>query len=317
MKIGYFGDGPWAHLALEKIIETPHLEIAYIVARFDTADPILRRYSEKLEVPFLLHANVNDQEFIDNIKKYSPDINVSMSFNQILKKRIINSAPFGFINCHAGALPFYRGRNILNWALINGEKEFGVTVHYINEGIDTGDIILQNKAEISENDDYASVLDKAIELCASTLHEALLMIKENKITPIKQTSIHPTGFYCSRRISGDEYIDWNWTSANIYNFVRAITTPGPGARTFLNEKEITIWKTEKIKDAPSYICKQGEIIGKDDKGIIVKTGDSFIRITEVSECSNEHFVPNYPIGTRFTISKLLFDFEKLKRYIEL
>ena len=77
-----------------------------------------------------------------------------MSFDQIFKEEIINIPPLKIINCHAGKLPFYRGRNILNWALINDEKEFGITVHYVDFGIDTGDSILQKNYEITDDDDY-------------------------------------------------------------------------------------------------------------------------------------------------------------------
>src|SRR4030066_979230 len=99
----------------------------------------------QLDIYFLPIQKCNSPENLDVLARYKADIFVSMSFNQILKKRIIDMAPRGFINCHAGALPYYRGRNILNWALINDAREFGVTVHYVNEGIDTGDIIAQRK----------------------------------------------------------------------------------------------------------------------------------------------------------------------------
>lgn len=303
MRIGYFADGRWSHKALDRITETPQLQVAFIVGRFDNPDPVLKKYSQKLGVPFLLHPDVNSREFIESIQKYSADIHVSMSFDQILKADIIKSAPRGFINCHAGALPFYRGRNVLNWALINGETSFGVTVHYVDEGIDTGDIILQRFAEIKLTDDYASVLDKAIILCAETLHEALLMIEREQEKRIKQSSIHPVGFYCSRRIPGDEWLDWNWTSERIHNFVRAITLPGPGARTYLKEQEVAVLKTELIPDAPAYIGKPGEVVGRDDMGVVVKTGDRTIRVTKIADVSedgtiNEERIPTLSIGTR-------------------
>ncbi|MDD4593211.1 MAG: formyltransferase family protein, partial [Parabacteroides sp.] len=246
MKIGYFADGPWSHYALDKIIKDPQLEIVFIVARYPQPDEKLRLYSEQLKVPFLVDSNVNSIAFINIIKGYAPDINVSMSFNQIMKEDILDVAPLGFINCHAGQLPFYRGRNILNWALINGESHFGVTVHYIDIGIDTGDIILQRLEPIENTDDYQSLLKKAYRLCGETLYDALLMLQKGETQVIKQRSIHPVGFYCGRRITGDEYIDWNWNSQLIYNFVRAIVPPAPGARTFLNDSEIVILKTELI-----------------------------------------------------------------------
>ncbi len=288
MKIGYFADGPWAHKSLEKILKNDRFEIAFIVVRYDSADKVLAEYAQKLNVPLLKHKNVNSDEFLNNIRIFNVDINVSMSFNQILKSDIINLAPKGFINCHAGALPFYRGRNILNWVLINGEKEFGVTVHYVDEGIDTGDIILQKTQDIAPDDRYGDLLNKAYVLCADTLYEALCQIESGNAKRIQQASIHPTGFYCSRRLPGDETIDWNWSSERIFNFVRGIAVPGPGARTFLSGNELIIDKAFLIPDMPSYIDKPGNVVGKNKDGIIVKTGTNAILISSVlSPASNE------------------------------
>ena len=148
MKIGYFADGPWAHESIAKIAEDSRFDITYIVPRFDNQDPILREWANKLEVDFLPFKDINSTESLEVLRGYEAELYVSMSFNQILKSKILDMPKLGFINCHAGALPFYRGRNILNWVLINDESHFGVTVHYIDEGIDTGDIITHVKPKI-------------------------------------------------------------------------------------------------------------------------------------------------------------------------
>jgi methionyl-tRNA formyltransferase len=307
MKIGYFADGVWAHRALDKILDSGQIEVAFIVARFDRADPVLREYAERLRIPFLLHADVNSEEFISVIKAHAPDLNVSMSFNQILKKPVLQAAPLGFINCHAGALPYYRGRNILNWALINGETRFGVTVHHIDEGIDTGDIVVQRYAEISKADNYQSLLAKAVVLCAETLSEALGLIASGQAPRTVQSSIHPLGFYCSRRRPGDEWLDWSWTSEQIHNFVRAISPPGPGARTSLRGNEIAVVGTELIPDAPSYIDKPGAVVGRDKQGCVIKTGDKTIYVTAIADVGiggelEKPRVPAPPVGTRLGVS---------------
>jgi methionyl-tRNA formyltransferase len=307
MKIGYFADGVWSHRALDRILQTSWLEVSFIVARFDSPDPLLKEYAEKLKVPYFIHPDVNSPDFIAQIQKYSADLYVSMSFDQIFKTNIIKAAPKGFINCHAGALPFYRGRNVLNWVLINGEKRFGVTVHYVEEGIDTGDIILQRYVDIDSSDDYGSVLNKAVNTCADTLYEALLLTNAGKVQAVKQGSIHPIGFYCGRRRDGDEWLDWNWSSERIHNFVRAITIPGPCARTLLREQEIAVLRTELIPDAPIYIGTPGEVVGRDIKGIVVKTGDSTLRVTRVADLTVDGVIkkaktPKFPIGTRFGLN---------------
>ena len=203
-----------------------------------------------------------------------------MSFNQIFRTPLINIPPMKTINCHAGALPFYRGRNVLNWALINDERSFGITVHYIDEGIDTGDIILQRQYEITDSDNYATLLDKAYKGCAETLCDAIKMLQRFEIEPIKQASIHPVGFYCTQRKEGDEIIDWNQTSREIFNFIRAICKPGPMARSFINGKEIKINRAVLVRKAPEYKCVNGSVIGVQDNGFLVKTSDNFIKIVE-------------------------------------
>ena len=141
IRVGYFADGPWSHLAFEKIIKDKSIEVIFIVPRSDTNDNTLKEYSTKYNIDYLHPVSINSTEFIETAKSYNVDLLISMSFNQIFKSSILAVPKFGVINCHAGKLPFYRGRNILNWALINDEKDFGITVHFVDEGIDTGDII--------------------------------------------------------------------------------------------------------------------------------------------------------------------------------
>jgi methionyl-tRNA formyltransferase len=285
MRLGYFADGPWSHMALEKIAEDDRFEVAFIVPRFDTQDPVLKDWAARLNVDFVPIENVNKHDSIERLEKYEADLFVSMSFNQILKKEILSVAPKGFINCHAGALPFYRGRNVLNWVLINDEKEFGVTVHYIDEGIDTGDIILQKKSPITDRDDYSTLLDKAIPLCAEVLYEALVKVESATVDRIVQSTIHPVGSYFGRRREGDEWIDWGWSSRRIFNFVRAITAPGPCARTMFGDTVILLKHASLIEGAPDYIGAVGEVVGKKGEAITVKTGDSTICIDSYSVIS--------------------------------
>jgi methionyl-tRNA formyltransferase len=305
MKIGYFADGPWSHLALDKIVASSALEVVFIVPRYDSQDPILKGMAAKINVPFIPLKDINADDSLAIIKSYNPDLNVSMSFNQILKNEILGVAPKGFINCHAGELPFYRGRNILNWVLINDADRFGVTVHYIDLGIDTGDIITQKTSPILDEDDYASLLERATHLCAETLFDALCLIENDTVSRIPQNQIHPVGFYCPRRIKGDEIIDWNWTSRRVFNFIRSISSPGPCARTFFNSQEILVEKAEFIPDAPTYISTTGTIIAKENNAIIVKTGDSFISITKL-RVTEDHL--SLRIGDRLS-SHLIMDKE--------
>jgi len=280
LKIGYFADGPWSHQAFKQIINDKDIIIKFICVRYDTQDKTLKEYCLKYNIDYLKNKNINDKDFIQQISHYECDLFVSMSFNQIFKKEIINLPKFKTINCHAGKLPFYRGRNILNWALINDEKEFGITVHYIDEDIDTGDIILQRSFPITDKDDYSTLLQIAYIECANILYDAIVLIKTKQVKRIIQSSIHPIGFYCSQRKSGDEILNWNQTSREIFNFVRAICKPGPMARSFIKNNEIMINKVELIPTAPEYKNIIGAVIGIEKNILVVKTKDSFIKITE-------------------------------------
>jgi methionyl-tRNA formyltransferase len=295
LNIGYFADGPWSHEAFEKLIKDKQITISFICVRYDTTDDTLKNYSKKYNIKYLKHKNINSDEFISTIEKYHCDLFVSMSFNQIFKTKIINIPKYKTINCHAGKLPFYRGRNILNWALINDEKEFGITVHYVDEGIDTGDIILQRKYPISDKDNYKTLLERAYNDCADILYDAIIMFKNGVVQARRQIDIHPIGFYCSQRKVGDEILDWNQTSREVFNFVRAICSPGPMARAFIDEKEIKINKVELIEGAPVYKCIVGTILNKDINGFLVKTKDSFVKVVEFE------YDGKIKVGDRFDI----------------
>jgi methionyl-tRNA formyltransferase len=278
--IGYFADGPWSHQALERILSDESIKVKFVCARFDNPDPILKRMAEVNELPFYAIQNINSDEFIKEVLDYKCDLLVSMSFNQIFKKKILDIPSLGVINCHAGKLPFYRGRNILNWVLINDEKEFGITVHFVDEGIDTGDIICQSLHPIKDDDDYASLLARAYEGCSELLYSALKKFQlEKDIERISQNKIHPLGFYCTARMKGDEVIDWKQSSRDIFNFVRALTLPGPGARSTLESEPIIIYKARELISAVKFKGVPGAIIGINNEGFLVKTSDSFLEVT--------------------------------------
>jgi len=280
LSIIFFGDGLWAHKAL-KLLLKENFDIKFIVVRNDYRDPELIKLAQLNNIPSGWHKNVNSEEFLSELRKYNSNLAVSMSFNQIIKRKTFEKFEHGFINCHAGKLPFYRGRNILNWALINDEKEIGVTCHYIDEGIDTGDIIFQQTFVVSDSDNYQTVLKKAIDSCPKVLVESIQMIDKGLVNRKKQPA---QGSYFIARKEGDEFIDWEWSSRRIYNFVRAITSPGPLGQTWVaingEYYKVLIKTVEQIENSFDYICAEGAVIGMSDGNPIIKTGDNCIVVNE-------------------------------------
>ena len=292
MKIGYFADGPWAQKCFDKIVKDASLELSFICTRYNKPDKTLMKKAAIAKIDVINHININSEDFKKTLKTYDCDIFVSMSFDQIFKKSLINLPPLKIINCHSGKLPFYRGRNVLNWALINDEKEFGITIHYIDEGIDTGDIILQTCLPITDKDSYATLLKKAYFGCSENLYKAIKIIQSGQTKTMKQNDIDPFGFYCSARKEGDEIISWSQNSRDIFNFVRAINKPGPGATTFFGLNEIKINEVEVLPKARDFKGIEGCVIGVNKKFFIVKTKDSFLKVVKWSS----HYTPK--IGDR-------------------
>ncbi len=190
--------------------------------------------------------------------------------------------------------------------MINGEENFGITVHYVDEGIDTGDIILQKMFPIGSNEGYGDLLEIAFAQCPTILCEALQHIAAGNAKPIKQSTIHSHGTYFCQRQVGDERLDWKQSSQQIHNFIRAISIPGPCARSFIGEKEIAIIASETIIEAPRYIATMGEVVGRDKRGVIIKTADTTLRLLEVADVIDGVLkntrTPTFRIGTRFTLA---------------
>lgn len=284
-RIGYFADGPWGHFTLDTLLKDETLEIAFIVPRNDTKDEYLKNKALEYGIDYLMPVKVNSEEFYQKAVNYGCDLFVSMSYNQIFKRKILDLPPCKTINCHAGKLPFYRGRNILNWVLINDEKEFGITVHYVDEGIDTGDIILQRTFPITDTDDYNTLLQVAYEECPKILYQAIKDIQAGIAKHVPQDMISHHGLYCGMRQIGDELIDWQMTSRELFNFVRSICQPGPMATTFCKGIPVLINRVEYNEDYPQYKGIPGQVIGMEHACPIVKTKNSYVKIVQYeSEC---------------------------------
>ncbi len=262
--IGFFGDDIWAHKALKLLILDKTIKVSFVCGRLKTNDKKLREIAEKNKIKFLKIKNVNSSKFIEYIKKNKIDLLCSMSYNQIFKNEIIDSVKKKIINCHAGKLPFYRGRSILNWVLINGEKDFGITTHFINNKIDKGNIINQKIFTISKKDNFHSLLKKCYVECPKLLYKSVKEIQANKYKSIPQSKISKQFSYFPKRKNGDEIIDKNLSALKIQNFVRGLVKPGPFARLkFKNNliyiKKISIINRKNHLQANTFFIKKRKI----------------------------------------------------------
>lgn len=320
INVGLFGNGPWALKAFKKLLVSEDYSICFFVQRFNMFESAINEIAQEKCIPVYNIQDINDQKNIDLLLLHKPDIFISMSYDQILKSKILNSTRFGFINCHAGLLPFYRGRNSLNWSLINGEKNFGITVHVIDEGIDTGPVIKQEMFPISKNSNYSDILEIAYEHCPEILMRALKKYISDPSDVVLQTDISKNHSYFSKRSFGDEWIDWSWNCETIHNLVRGIASPGPGARTMILDKEIAILKTKLIVGVPAHVGMNGQIVGNNADGSVIKCGESAVTICSYSVVDENGFLSqerpaNFQLGVFFGL-KNQYEFFQLKKRVK-
>jgi len=218
---------------------------------------------------------IKNDNFISELEKFNADIFVVTAYGQILPEKILNMPKFGCINVHASLLPKYRGAAPIQWAIINGEKVTGVTIMYMEKGLDTGDMILKKEIAIAEDDTYGSLHDKMSEIGALALIDAIELLEKGEVKPEKQND--EASCYAKKINKEFGKIDWNKNSKEILNIIKGLN-PTPGAYTFLNGEVFKIWRAEE------YQCdsgKAGIIVDVNKKGFIVKTNDSAIIVTEV------------------------------------
>jgi methionyl-tRNA formyltransferase len=272
-----------------------------VVVRVKPSDPGLPTAAAKLRLPVFQPERVNDPEFVAQVTALHPDLNVAVSYDQILRRAIIETAGLGFVNFHAGKLPRYRGRSVINWAIINGEAEIGMTAHYIDEGIDTGDIILQRTVPVDWTDTYGDILGKAVMAFPGLVSDTIRLIVTGEAARRPQAC--QEGTYFPARGAGDEWLDLSDRSIDLHNKIRAITRPGPGARTLLGQRTVTIWRAYYDPSWPKYMAIPGQVVGRRPmEGVLVKTGDSTLLVQEVQVEGAEAEVPTWAIGTRLGVN---------------
>jgi methionyl-tRNA formyltransferase len=297
MRIILFGDGPWATRCLAPLFDAGH-EVVAVVLRTRPSESGLAAAAQSLGVPTLQPPHVNAAECVATIAGLKPDVNLSIAYDQIFGSAIRATAGW-FLNVHAGKLPEYRGRNIINWAIINGEPDLGVTVHLVDHGIDTGDILLQRILPIAWTDTYGDVLERVVREIPTLVVASLDLIAGGEAHPRPQGS---GGTYFGGRREGDEWIDWSQPSADVYHKIRGITHPGPGARTMLGDRPVIIWRAAYDPRWPRYRATPGEVVGRSPgAGVIVKTGDSTVLLQDVQVDGRPPQIADWPIGVRFGV----------------
>jgi methionyl-tRNA formyltransferase len=244
MNIVFMGTPDFAVPTLQGLIKSGHNIIAVVTQPDrpkgrgrEMLPPPVKIEAEAHKIEALQPEKVREPEFIKRLNEYKPDCIVVAAFGQILPREILSLPRYGCINLHASLLPKYRGAAPINRAIINGEKKTGVTSMFMDEGMDTGDILLQREVEIGENDNAGTLHDELSKMGSDVILETLDGLEKGTIKRIKQDASLAT--YAPKLKKEDCLIDWNLKAREIVNRIRGLT-PAPGAYTFYNGKRLKI-----------------------------------------------------------------------------
>lgn len=328
MKIVFMGTPEFAKKSLEAIYNAGH-EIIAVVTNIDKPKgrgmkmiytPV-KEFAIENNLPIYQPLKVRDNiEFIDEIRVLEPDVLCVVAYGKILPKEILDIPKYGAINVHGSLLPKYRGAAPIQWAVINGEKETGITTMFMDEGMDTGDMILKEKVSIRDDETTGELWDELSEIGAKLLVETLRKVEKatEKIVSTENDKIkEEIKKLVGATKQGEDFtlapmlnkemseIDWNKTALEIHNLVRGLD-PIIGTYTFYNEKKLKIWKTKVLSEEEcrnmsnnvekSFInianennvsnnieeCQNGQIILCNKKqGMFIKTGEGILSILEL------------------------------------
>ncbi|MGF1637085.1 MAG: methionyl-tRNA formyltransferase [Cyclobacteriaceae bacterium] len=285
MKIGLLASG---NLGFEMVQKLSQQHTLQFIATDKHSTNIIA-LANKLEIRLFV-GNPRKGKLADFLKADILDLLFSINYLFLIERDIIEKAKYP-INFHGSLLPKYRGRTPHVWAIINNEKETGVTAHIIDDGCDTGAVILQEKILIEPNDSGFSLLQKYSVIYQKMLHQVIELVKTNSLKPIPQ--IHQLASYFDKRTPDDGLINWDWQRERIRNWVRAQTNPYPGAFTHVRGHKIIIDWVEF--DSFGFNCKDPNGLVLSLNPLRVKTQNGVIRIEKIRS-GGEHIENSIILG---------------------
>ena len=309
MRIVFMGTPDFAVPSLRKLHEVGH-EVALVVTQPDRPagrgralrSPPVKNAATELGLPIEQHETVNTDEFVTRLRELASDVIVVAAFGQILREDILECPPQGCINVHASILPGFRGVAPINWVIMKGEAETGVTTMFMAKKVDAGEIILTKKIPIEDSETAGELYDRLAELGADLLIETLELVEKGKAPRIAQD---PEGVTYARKLKkSDAEIDWTRESGRVYDRIRG-TIPWPGAFTWYRGKPLLVLEVAR-GETSGRRGEPGEILSLDaERGIEVAAGDGSVWLVRLrpsgkSAMDAASFVRGYrlELGTR-------------------
>ncbi len=283
MKVIFMGTPDFSVGTLEALVQAGH-EVVLAVTQPDKPKgrgkemqftPV-KECALKYNIPVYQPLKVRESACVEELRKYDADIMVVVAFGQILPKEILEMTPYGCVNVHASLLPKYRGAAPIQWSIIDGEAVTGVTTMQMNEGLDTGDMLLKVEIPIEEKETGGSLHDKLAEAGAKLCVETLKALEEGTVTPIPQGD-SPTSYakMLDKQLGN---IDWSKKAVEIERLIRGLT-PWPSAYTNWQDKVMKIWDASVSKESHSAV--PGTIVKVEKEAFYVQTGEGLLAVKEL------------------------------------
>lgn len=284
MKVVFMGTPDFAVGTLKKLIESRH-EVLAVVTQPDKPKgrgkamqfPPVKEVAVEAGITVYQPKRVREPEFLETLKELSPDVVVVVAFGQIIPQAVLDVPKLGCLNVHGSLLPKYRGAAPIQWAVIDGERESGVTIMRMDAGLDTGDMITTRVVKLEEKETGGSLFDKLSQAGADLLTETLDQLEAGTVTYEKQPAESSTD-YARMLKKEDGQIDWNKSAAELERLIRGLN-PWPSAYTHLDGKTLKIWMAD-VKDVNSG-SEPGTVVEVTKNTVKVQTGDGVLSLLEV------------------------------------
>ncbi len=304
LRIIFMGTPDFAAATLKALIEGPD-EVVAVVTQPDRAKgrgkkltpPPTKLLAEAAGIPVLQPTKIKTENFRNGLLSYQPDLIVVTAYGRILPKALLELPPLGCINVHGSLLPKYRGAAPIQWAVINGERETGVTIIQMNEGMDTGEMLLSSKIATSPDETAGSLFDKLAVLGSATLLKAIQGLQEGTIIPVPQD--HSLATVAPMLKKDDGLIDWQKDAREIECHIRGLD-PWPSAFCFLSGKRLRLFRPEVLHQDSDR--QPGTVLQADKRGIAVACGRNTLLAKEIQpegkkRMDVESFLCGHPITT--------------------
>lgn len=284
MKIVFMGTPDFAVPCLKALIDSNY-DIAAVITQPDRAKgrgnkltaPPVKVLAEEKGITVYQPERIKTSEASEFLRKLEPDVIIVVAFGQLLSQEILDIPAMGCINVHASLLPRYRGAAPINWCIINGDENTGITTMYMDKGLDTGDIIIRRETAIGSEETAGELHDRMAELGASTLIETMKLMEEGKAPRIPQNNDEAT--YAPIMTKSLGRIDWSKDAEEVKNLIRG-TYPWPGAFSYCNGKTFKIFRAEVV-DYSGKNEEYGFITSVDSGSFTVSCGIGSLRIKEL------------------------------------